>query len=203
MKAANLPLDFAAAYGNVVDLWEWKTVEDLYASMDNHHLAEQMIPAIAEHRHLNLAIFGSLDEVRDEVPEGEGRTEEVIEMERNRLRGLCADLHGDGVRVHFLSRNYESSMRWILSYTKNTLLGGDVCTHLPRPDILQQALVSMLPGVGPKTSSPILDYYRLELRPHRIDAPPLSEVTTDSAKGPRRFGEKKAKKVYDALMWPR
>ncbi len=44
MKAANLPLDFAAAYGGVVDLWEWKTVEDLYASMDNHHLASQMVP---------------------------------------------------------------------------------------------------------------------------------------------------------------
>jgi len=199
-QSRNLLLDFCAVCDGVADWWEFKTIDDLYNSMDNGHLANQIIPVIARENHINLAIFGSLDAVMEQTPDHDGaRTPTIIEMERNRLRGLCADLHGDGVRVHFLSENLEDSFAWILSYTKNTLQGGDVCTHLPRPDILQHAMLSLCPGCGPKTVPEIAKHWHFELRPHTVGAPPISEITINGARGPRRFGEKRMKKLMAAL----
>jgi hypothetical protein len=66
---------------------------------------------------------------------------------------------------------------------QKTLLAVTICIASALDLRSQQALVSMLPASA-RDERPDPGLFQLDLRPHRLDAPPLSEVTTDSAKDP-------------------
>ncbi len=147
---------------------ELKEIPDFWSSKASGHLGQQVLGMLQAHEPGFIAVFGSLQEVLEQVPKikmGEGkprhRSQMDIASDVNMARAFCGDAAACGVPVHFLSRSHEQSFRWILSYAKNMLTGPSLASWLPRfaVDPVGYGILCSIPGIGDQAAKGLPQQY--------------------------------------------
>jgi len=187
---------------------ELKEISDFWSSKNTGHLGQQIMTMIAEGQPGFVAVFGSLDEVLDQVPKvtskrGYGfkvRSKTDIISDVNTARALSADAIACNVPIIFLSRNYERSFKWILSHAKSILTGPNMASWLPRfgSDPVGYGCLVSIPQIGDAAAKAILnefDSIGLLAQECRDDPDSIAEIPVNG----KRLGKAKAAKLIEVF----
>jgi hypothetical protein len=147
---------------------ELKEISDLWQSKNTGHLGAQIMTMVAEGQPGFVAVFGSLQETMDQIPKIKSdhgrvqkRTHFDIASDANTARAMCADAMACNVPVFFLSSNYETSFKWILSMAKHILTGPSMASWLPRfpTDPKGYCVLCSIAGIGDVWARGLLQAY--------------------------------------------
>lgn len=157
------------ADGNLRNLnVELKEISDFWSSKSSGHLGQQILEMISKGEPGFVAVFGSLQEVLDQVPKYSGkngwsmkRTQFDIDSDINTCRAFSADAMACNVPVHFLSSDRPQAFKWVLSYAKHILAGPSLASWLPRFDVDARSygILCSIPGVGDAAAKGLLAAY--------------------------------------------
>jgi ERCC4-type nuclease len=147
---------------------ELKEISDFWQSKNTGHLGQQIMTMIAEGQPGVVAVFGSLQETMDQVPKIKSdhgrvqkRTHFDIASDANTARAMWGDAMACNVPIFFLSSNYETSFKWILSMAKNILCGPTMASWLPRFPVepIGYGCLCSVPGIGDVAAKGLLQAY--------------------------------------------
>ncbi len=148
---------------------ELKEISDFWQSKASGHLGTQIMAMIEQGRPGFVAVFGSLQEVMEAVPDvtqdGLGRPQRrqqtAVDQDLNTVRAFAADCAACNIPVHFLSQDKEQSFKYILSYAKHILTGPSMASWLPRFPQEPQGyqILCSINGIGDKAAIGLLEAY--------------------------------------------
>lgn len=202
---SDLPVD--CIFSNEADqkfLVELKEIEDFWQSKSTGHLGAQVISMIESGCSGMVAVFGTLQEVLENVPKVAAengkptrRSGKAVAQDINTARAFCADAMSCNVPVQFLSSKHEMAWAWILSLAKHSLSSPRMAVWLPRfpVDPAGYSILCSIHGIGHEAAMALLQEHG---RISEIMVLSEDELADTKVNG-RRLGPAKASLIINAF----